>query len=162
MFFELLSTDEIILNVLSTAKNEGNKLLEHFYISYPNNKVAEESNSIFIACVNSEHNLEGYDFTTFTDLVEILIVTKRRDYKEAVTIIKTVSREICKLLLENSNKFPNKPIIRNINPEFNRDYVLTRGHIMVQVKTEPMDFDVTDDEVNICHILLNNEEINVD
>lgn len=158
----MLSTDNIIMEILETAKQQGNNLLEDFHLSYPSEQVAEESNSIFVACVSSENNLTGIDFQTFTDLVEILIVTKQEDYNEAILVIKTITKLICKLILDNSSKFPNKPVIRNVNPEFNRDYVLTRGHIMVQVKTEPIDFTVSDEDLKVCEVILNKNKINVD
>lgn len=154
----LLTTDEIILEILQTAKQDGNELLQHFHIRNPSKKIAEESNSIFVATVSSEQNLNGYEFESFRELVEILIVTKQNDYKKAITIIKTVSKLICKLLIENQHKFPNKPVIRSINPEFNKDYILTRGHIMVQCNTNPIDFDISDEEYNICEVILNEIE----
>lgn len=158
----MLSTDSIILDILETAKLDGDSLLEDFHISYPSNQIAEESNSIFVACVSSESNLSGYDFESFTDLVEILIVTKQEDYEDAIFVIKTITKRICNLLMEERSKFPNKPVIRNINPEFNRDFVLTRGHIMVEVKTEPVDFDLTDEEIDICGVILNNNKLDVE
>ena len=74
-------------------------------------------------------------------------------------IIKTVSYEICRLIMINRRKFPNKPVIRNINPELNMDFILTRGHIMVQCKTEPINFDISDDEYNICDLILQGIDI---
>ena len=150
----MLSSDEIILNILLDAKKKGNKLLKHFHIGYPNKQISQESNSIFIASVSSENNLDGFEFQTFTDLVEILVVTKKRDYQEAKKVIKTTIIEICNLILENQLLFPNKPVFRNVNPEFNRDYVLTRGHIMVQVNTDSFEF-INDDNTfeDVCAIL---------
>ena len=153
----MLSSDVIIRDILTNAKNSGNSLLEPFHITYPTSKLAEESNSIFVACVSSENNIDGFEFNTFTDLVEILIVTKQKDYNKAITIIKTISNEICGLILKNRDKFPNKPVIRNINPMFNMDYILNRGQIMIQVNTEPVDFNITEDEYTICRSLLNEE-----
>lgn len=150
----MLDTDEIILNILNTSKSNGNQLLQHFHIQYPNKRIAEESNSIFIATVSSENNIDGFDFSTFTDLVEILVVTKQEDYRKAITIIKTVSKEVCNLIMQNTDKFPNKPVIRNINPELNMDFILTRGHIMIAVNTEPEDFEVSEEEYNICNLFL--------
>ena len=60
--------------------------------------------------------------------------------------------------MENRSKFPNRPIIRNINPEFNNDFILTRGHIMIECNTEPETFEITDNLYNICNIYLNEEE----
>lgn len=151
----MLSTDNIILEILNTEKQNGNPLLQDFHILHPSKRVAEESNSIFVACVSSENNLEGYDFTSFRDLVEILIVTKQLDYSKAIMLIKTITTEICRLILKNQRKFPNKPVIRNINPEYNHDYVLNRGHIMVECKTEPVSFEVNDEDYRICEIILN-------
>ena len=150
----MLETDEIILGILQTAKTNGNQLLKHFHIQHPNKRIAEESNSIFIATVSSENNIDGFTFSTFTDLVEILIVTKQKEYEKAITIIKTVSKEVCNLIMQNTDLFPNKPVIRNINPELNMDFVLTRGHIMVEVNTEAEDFNVSDEEYNICDLIL--------
>ncbi len=158
----MLSTDQIIVNILDTARNSGDSLLEDFHISYPSNQVAEESNSIFVAVVSAENNTVGMDFQTYTDLVEILVVTKQVEYEDAIFVIKTVCKHICNLIMQNADKFPNKPVIRNINPEFNRDYVLTRGHIMVQVKTEPTNYVVSDEDVKLCSVLLKNNSINVD
>ena len=96
-----------------------------------------------------------FDFSSFRDLVEILIVTKQKDYRKAITIIKTVSYEICRVIMDNRKEFSNRPVIRNINPEFNNDFVLTRGHIMVEVNTEPETFEITDEMYNICSLYLN-------
>ena len=154
----MLNIDETILQILQTEKKSGNQLLKHFHIQHPSKRVMEESNSIFVATVSSENNQDGFDFSSFRDLVEILIVTKQKDYYKAITIIKTVSYEICKVIMENRNKFPNRPIIRNINPEFNNDFILTRGHIMIECNTEPETFEITDNLYNICNIYLNEEE----
>lgn len=158
----MLETDEIILNLLLDEKKKGNPLLKNFHIQYPSKKVAEDSNNIFVACVSSENNIDGFDFSTFTDLVEILIVTKQKDYKKAIAIIKTISKEICKIIMKNIEKFPNKPTIRNINPEFNNDFILTRGHIMVQCKTEAVDFDISEDIVTDVCIFLSDDYIDVE
>ena len=151
----MLSADETILNILSEEKKNGNQLLKHFHIQHPSKRVAEESNSIFVATVSSENRLDGFDFSSFRDLVEILIVTKQKDYRKAITIIKTVSYEICRVIMDNRKEFPNRPVIRNINPEFNNDFILTRGHIMVEVNTEPETFEITDEMYNICSLYLN-------
>lgn len=45
----------------------------------------------------------------------------------------TVSKEIIRLINENETLFERRPVIRNITPEYNRDFVLTRGHIRIQV-----------------------------
>lgn len=150
----MLELDNIILEILTEAKQDGNQLLKHFLIQHPSKRVAEESNSIFVACISSENNIDGFDFSSFRDLCEILIVTKQNDYSKAIRIIKTVSTEICRLIMENTDKFPNKPTIRNINPEFNMDFILTRGHIMVQCNTDPITFDISDDEYSICELIL--------
>lgn len=158
----MLSTDTIIVDILETAKQNGEELLEDFEIEYPSNRVLEESNSIFVGVMSSEANINGFEFETFTDLVEILIVTKQRDYIEAITLIKNISRLVCGLILKNKHLFPNKPVIRNINPEFNRDFVLTRGHIMVQVRTEPVTFDLSEEDYNVCKIILDKNNIETD
>lgn len=151
----MLSSDEIIKKILQEEKEVGNRILEPFNIQYPNQRLAEESNNIFIATVSSENQQDGFEFSTFNDLVEIYVITKQLDYEKATILIKAVCLEICKLIIKNRDKFPTKPVIRNINPEFNRDYVLNRGRIMVQVLTEPVTFDLTDEEYNICSVILN-------
>lgn len=157
----MLSTDTTILEILLKAKNEGNRLLQHFHISYPNKQLAEENNTILIAVVSSENNLNGYEFEQFKDLAEILIVTKQKDNEKAIRIIKTISYEICKLIMSNIDKFPNKPVIRNINPYFDVDLILSRGQIMVQCNTEPEDFEITEDEIDhVCNLII--EDIDVE
>lgn len=155
----LLRTDEIIYNILKTAKDDGAKILEPYIIRYPSDVVMKESNAIYVATVDSESVTEGYDFSQYNDLVEILIVTKQRDYQKAIRVIKGTSRYIVGLIKQNKDKFPNSPVIRNITPEYNRNFVLTRGHIMVQVRTNPIDDNVSEDEqLAICEILLEDIE----
>jgi len=116
--------------------------------------LAQENNTILVACVSSENQLSGFDFEEFRDLVEILIVTKQEDNIKASKIIKTVSYEICRLIMKNMELFPNKPIIRNINPFFDVDMTLTRGQVMVNVNTEPVDFDLSEDIITeVCNLI---------
>ena len=150
----MLHSDETILKILLKAKNDGNPLLKHFKIGYPSKQVVQESNNIFVGAVDSESNIEGFEFSSFTDLVEVLIVTKNRNYAESIKIIKTVAKEITKLIYENNDLFDNKPIIRNLTPEYNRDFVLTRGHLRIQVKTKPESLVPSEDDYYLCNLLL--------
>ena len=154
----MLHSDEIILRILLKAKNDGNPVLEHFTIGYPSKKVVQENNNIFVGAVDSESNIDGFEFLSFTDLVEILVVTKNRNYSESIKIIKIVSKEIVKLIYENSDLFDNKPLIRNLTPEYSKDFVLTRGHMRVQVKSKPESLVPSDDEYTLCNILLEKTE----
>ena len=155
----MLSTDETILNILIDAKTEGNELLQYFKINYPSEKVSEESNSIFIASVDSESHTLAMDSQAFVDRVEVLIVTKNREYTKAIDIIKTVSKEVISLVMKNSNLFPNKPIVERVTPEYSNDFVLTRGHIMFRVNTEIDDFDITEEKLRICQILTEDMDV---
>ena len=150
----MLQLDETIVKILLKEKNDGNQLLKHFKIGYPSKQVVHESNNIFVGAVDSESNIEGYDFSSYTDLVEVLIVTKNRNYTESVKIIKIVAKEIARLIYENVDLFDNKPIIRNLTPEYNKDFVLTRGHLRIQVKSEPESLVPSDDDYMLCNVLL--------
>ena len=59
-----------------------------------------------------------------------------------------------KLIYENNDLFDNKPIIRNITPEYNRDFVLTRGHLRIQVKSEPESLVPSEGDYYLCNLLL--------
>lgn len=155
----MLSTDETILNILIDAKTEGNELLQYFKINYPSEKVSEESNSIFIASVDSESHTFAMDSQAFVDRVEVLIVTKNRDYQKAIDIIKTVSKEVISLVMKNSHLFPNKPVVERVTPEYSKDFVLTRGHIMFRVNTGMNDFDITEEKLRICQILTEDMDV---
>lgn len=155
----MLSTDTQIIEILQKSKNEGNSLLKHFKIGYPTRELAQENNTILVACVSSENQLDGFDFDQFRDLVEILIITKQKDNHKAIKIIKTLSYEICKLIMSNSDLFPNKPIIRNINPFFDVNMVLTRGQVMVNVNTEPVDYDISPETYEDVELLLDEDII---
>ena len=150
----MLHSDEIILQILLKAKTDGNPLLKHFKIGYPSKQVVQESNNIFVGAVDTESKIEGFEFSSYTDLVEVLIVTKNRNYTESIKIIKIVSKEIAKLIYENLDLFDNKPVIRNLTPEYNRDFVLTRGHLRIQVKSKPESLVPSEDEYTLCNILL--------
>lgn len=155
----MLSTDETILNILIDAKTEGNELLQYFKINYPSEKVSEESNSIFIASVDSESHTLAMDSQAFVDRVEVLIVTKNREYQKAIDIIKTVSKEVISLVIKNSHLFPNKPVVERVTPEYSNDFVLTRGHIMFRVNTGMDDFDITEEKLRICQILTEDMDV---
>ena len=155
----MLSTDETILNILIDAKTEGNELLQYFKINYPSEKVSEESNSIFIASVDSESHTLAMDSQAFVDRVEVLIVTKNREYLKAIDIIKTVSKEVISLVMKNSHLFPSKPVVERVTPEYSNDFVLTRGHIMFRVNTGMDDFDIAEEKTRICQILTEDMEV---
>lgn len=154
----MLQLDETIVKLLLKEKSEGNQLLQHFKIGYPSKNVVQESNNIFVGAVDSETNIEGFEFSSYTDLVEILIVIKKREYQESIKIIKIISKEIIKLIYKNIDLFDNKPIIRNITPEYNKDFILTRGHLRIQVKSKPESLVPSEDEYTLCNILLNKNE----
>ena len=155
----MLATDEIILGILLDAKSEENDLIKHFKINYPSNALAEESNSIFVASVDAEAHTVAFDGQSFVDKVEVLIVTKNREYLKSIRIIKAVSREVIRLVMENQDLFPSKPIVERVTPEYNKDFVLTRGHIMFQVKTGMDNFDITEETATICQILTENMDV---
>lgn len=150
----MLSADNTILEILLNAKKDGNKLLQHFKIAYPSKQLAQENNTILVAAVSSENNLNGFEFEQFIDLVEILVVTKHKDNQKAIKIIKAISYEICRLIMEHQDQFPNKPVIRNINPFFDTDLILNRGQIMIQVISEPVDFEITPEYIEEISDLL--------
>ena len=154
----MLSSDELIYNILIEAQKHGNPILEHFHIQYPSRKIAEESNSIFVAVVSSEPNTELFEATEYRDLVEVLVVTKIRDYRDAVTVIKTTIHEIINII-KNNTEFDVTPIVRNIAPEYNPDYVLNKGHIMVEVLTEIENEKPQDVYDKVCSILVEDIEV---
>ena len=156
----MLSSDELIYNILINEKNNGNRLLQGFNIKYPDKTVMSESNTIYVAAVSSEPNNELFEGTEYRDLVEILVVTKIRDYQRALKVIKTTIREIISILKNKTNDLPHRPIIRNISPEYNPNFVLNKGHLMVEVLTEIED-DEPDTETyeSVCSILLDDNNI---
>jgi len=154
----MLSSDELIYNILIEAQKHGNPILEHFHIQYPSRKIAEESNSIFVADVSSEPNTELFEATEYRDLVEVLVVTKIRDYKDAKTVIKATIHEIINII-KNNTEFDVTPIVRNIAPEYNSDFVLNKGHIMVEVLTEIENEKPQDVYDKVCSILVEDIEV---
>ncbi len=165
----MLQTDEKIVEILLKEKHENNNpLLKHFKISYPNSNIAQESNTIFVGIADYETKGNGFDFDGGLDLVDILVVTKKRPnktgkktdkkiYDESKHIIKIVLLEIRRLLQleENVRILGNVPRFRNITPEYNRNYVINRGHMMLQLKVidEIEDYDTEFERV--CNILVN-------
>lgn len=163
----MLQSDEKIVDILLKEKKEGNKLLQHFKISYPSDKVAEQSNTIFVGVADYQVTKEGFDFDEGTDLIDILVVTKKKDniknkkinknvYSESKFIIKMVLREIRKILYksENVQYLGSKPSIKNMTPEYNPNYVLNRGHMLVQIKVIDDNEDIEDEIDCVCKILM--------
>lgn len=164
----MLQTDEKIVQILLKEKVENkNPLLKHFKISYPNSNIAQESNTIFIGIADYESKDNGLDFDAGVDLVDILVVTKKRPnkngkktdktiYDESKHIIKTVMLEIRRILQleENIAILGNTPRFRNITPEYNRNYVINRGHMMLQLKVIDEFIDYNEQFEKVCSILL--------
>ena len=164
----MLQTDEKIVSILLKEKVEkNNPLLKHFKISYPNSNIAQESNTIFVGIADYEMGDNGFDFDSGTDLVDILVVTKKRPnkynkktdkeiYDESKHIIKMVLLEIRRILQldENVEILGNMPRFRNITPEYNRNYVINRGHMMLQLKVIDEIGDYSEQFKNVCNILL--------
>lgn len=163
----MLQSDEKILEILLNSKKNGNPLLQYFKISYPNKTIAQTSNTIFVACVSYEEKGKGFEHIEGKDLVEIVIVTKKvdnkqikqTDYSDTKFIIKTVMKEIRRLLLstENRSVFGAKPIFRNISPEYNSNYTLNRAHMLVEVPTLE-GYDNSVDDINTVKYLLTDVE----
>ena len=169
----MLQTDERIVEILLKEKYENhNELLQHFKISYPNNSIAQMSNSIFVGIADYESKESGFDFDKGTDLVDILVVTKKIDnqgskksdkkiYSESKKIIKTVMLEIRRLLQkdENITILGGVPRFRNITPEYSPNYVLNRGHMMLQLSVIDEMGDADEDFRCVCDLLVENIEI---
>ena len=165
----MLMTDEKIVQILLKEKVENkNPLLQHFKISYPNSNIAQESNTIFVGIADYESKDNGLDFDAGIDLVDILVVTKKKPnkngkrtdpaiYDESKHIIKVVMLEIRRILQleENIQILGNTPRFRNITPEYNRNYVINRGHMMLQLKVIDELEDYDDEFDRVCKIMLN-------
>jgi len=156
----MLSTDTKVLNILLKAKKEGHPLLKYYNIKYPDKTINQEKNSIHVACVNAENNEAGLDHQTFTDLVEIVITSKTVEYPRAVQIIKTVTKEII-YLLKNDPYLAQRLVVRSISPIYEKDtYILKKGHIILQFKTDPVKWDDDDEEFDkVCKWLLKDIEV---
>ncbi|WP_283390499.1 hypothetical protein [Methanobrevibacter woesei] len=151
----MLSTDTRILNVLLNSQKEGNKLLNYFKIKYPDKTLTEDVNSIHVACVSSENHTSGEGFQVFTDLVEIVITTKKLEYSKAIRVIKTVSKEIINLL-KKDDYLSQRIIVRSISPIHDSDtFLLKKGHLLLQFNTDPISFMNSDDEIEkVCKFLI--------
>lgn len=153
----MLESDEIIYNILQEAKEDGDEVLKYFHLSYPNRRLAEENNCIYVGAVSSESLTEGFDFSQYRDLTEILITTKRVDYREALMLIKAVTRHIIRLIYKHQDRFNERPVVRTVNPEYNNQMVLNRGHILVQSVSPVMEDETDEDYVECVHEILNGE-----
>lgn len=155
----MLETDTIILNTLLEAQ-EDNQLLKMFKITYPDKGLADEINKIEVSCVSAENNITGFDHESFTDMVEILISTKKLEYKKGIRVIKTVAKEIRKVL--RANPYLNQRLVnRSISPLYEKGTLqIKKGHMIFQFKTEPEKDENTDDEIDkICSILIEDIEV---
>ena len=153
----MLESDEIIYNILQEAKEGGDEVLKYFHLSYPNRRLAEENNCIYVGAVSSESLTEGFDFSQYRDLTEILITTKRVDYREALMLIKAVTKHIIRLIYKHQDRFNERPVVRTVNPEYNNQMVLNRGHILVQSVSPVMEDETDEDYVECVHEILDGE-----
>lgn len=155
----MLESDEIIYNYLIETKENGNELLQHFHIKYPDKNIVMESNSIFVGAISSETETETNAGTEYRDLIEILVTTKIKDHDRAVRVIKTTIREVIRVIKE-CPYFTPRPRVRNISADYDsRNYLLNRGHIMVECLSGVEDYDAPDDVKNVCKILVEDMEV---
>lgn len=157
----MLESDEKIFRILQTAKDDGDEILQYFHLSYPNRRLAEENNCIYVGAVSSESLNEGFMHSQYRDLTEIVITTKKVDYREALDLIKAVTRHIIYLIYQHQDQFNERPVIRTVNPEYNNQMVLNRGHILVQSVSSVMedDYDHEDNVSCVQRILTREIEI---
>ena len=155
----MLDTDTIILETLLNAQKT-NPLLKHFEISYPNKSLMDEVNKIEVSCVSAENNVTGFEFESFTDLVEIVISTKKLSYNKSIRVIKSVAIEIRKELKKNPY-LAQRLVTRSISPLYEKGtFHIKKGHILFQFKTEPEKDELSEDEIDkICKILVEDIEV---
>ena len=153
----MLESDEIIYNILQEAKEDGDEVLKYFHLSYPNRRLAEENNCIYVGAVSSESLTEGFQFSQYHDLTEILITTKRVEYREALMLIKAISKYIIRLIYKHQDRFNERPVVRTVNPEYNKQMVLNRGHILIQSVSPVMEDETDEDYVECVHEILDGE-----
>jgi len=156
----MLSTDTRILNALLESQKQGHELFKHYHINYPDKKLDDEINAIHVACVSAENNQALMDTSqSFTDLVEIIISTKKLSYEKAIQVIKTVTNEIIRVL-KNDEFLSQRLVVRNINPVYEKgNYLVKKGHIRLQFKTPAVKWVENKDEFEkVCKIIIKDNE----
>ncbi len=156
----MLSTDTKIFNILTKAQKEGNKLLEKFYIDFPDETINSEINAIYVACANAENHKTGNDFEQFKDLIEIIITTKKLPYLAGMKTIKTTAKEIVRLCKQD-DYFNGRLVVRSITPLHDKStYLIKRGHILLQFINPPESWENSEDTIEeVCGILVSNIEV---
>jgi len=157
----MLSTDTKILNALLESQKQGHELFKYYHINYPDKKLDDEINAIHVACVSAENNQALMDTSqSFTDLVEIIISTKKLSYEKAIQVIKTVTNEIIKVL-KNDAYLSQRLVVRNINPVYEKgNYLVKKGHVRLQFKTAPVNWVEHEETIEkVCKLIIKDDEV---
>lgn len=126
-----MTSDFLIFNIL---KNSDDEFIQGCNIKYIDRSVpAEEDNTIYVANVDCESELETFAESTYTALVNIYVKTKNTDYIEGSRLLRTIVKHI-KYVLKQDNECRSRNIVfRNIKYEYGSGYTLKGLHLLVQL-----------------------------
>ena len=89
-----------IYKLLKEAQQDDD-VLKHFNIQFPNRRIAESSNSIFIGLSEARADERTHQSQFYEELIDIIIVTKQKKYFEASKIYDAVTNIILRILRES-------------------------------------------------------------
>lgn len=147
----MLSSDVNIYNILQKAKNNKDELISEFSLEFPSEKMAEDSNTIFVGLMDSKPYKRTHQSQDYLEMVDIIVVTKINDYVTASRVLKTVIIHILSLLRDN--KELGLFDIVEIRPNYTEFGVLRNMHLIISVHSDEIFQNETEEIYNICKIL---------
>lgn len=147
----MLSSDVEVYNILQKAKNNNDTLISNFSLEFPSEKMAQDSNTIFIGLMDSKPYNRTHQSQDYLEMVDIIVTTKKNDYIQASRILKTTIIHILKIIRED--KSLGLFDIVEIRPNYTEFGVLRNMHLIISIHTDEIFEQDSDELYKICNIL---------
>ena len=126
-----MTSDILIYNIL---KSTDNTFISDCNVKFIDKSVpAEEDDTIYIANVDLETIRETFNSVEYKALVNIYVKTKNTDYVDGSRFLRTVVKNIKKVLRDNVDCKQRHITFRNTTYEYGGKYTLKGLHLLVQL-----------------------------
>src|SRR5574344_2136451 len=106
----MFGLDFELYNYFNDLKSK-DELLSHFNFGYPNKKIAEAGNNIFIGLSEAKPYKKTHQSQSYEELIDIIITSKNTDYVETSKIYRAVVSKILGYLRGNPKYEDNFEVV---------------------------------------------------
>jgi hypothetical protein len=119
-------------------------LLKYFNFGYPDKRIAEQGNNIFIGLSEAKPYKTTHNSQTYTELVDFIITSKTTDYVETSKIYRSVVNRILAYLRENRDYEDRMEVVSFIPKYYSNE--LKFAELLINFKSVE-EFNISDDDI---------------